>query len=215
LREPGQAFLQSEPRPLASELRLGKAALVAVSRNVLDPAPKQLTDAVTACLGAPALTAASWQLWRQAVEDNKPALIVALTHTDGAAHQSTLEIGGDTLETILLRRQHVCPEGAEGQPLVALLGCDTAGTADAYGEPIAVFRDRGAAVIVGTIATVFGGHAASVAELLVKELLPKQGAPPQRLGEAIRNVRRRGLLDNLLMALCIVAYGDADWRLTP
>jgi hypothetical protein len=213
LREAGQAFLQSEPRRQTSELRLGKAALVAVSRNV-DPAPQQLIDAVTARLGAPALTAASWQLWRKAVEDNKPSLIVALTHTDGGAHQTTLEIGGDTLETILLRRQHVCPEGAEGQPLVALLGCDTAGTADAYGEPIAVFRDRGAAVIVGTIATVFGGHAASVAELLVKELLPSEGAPPQRLGEAIRNVRRRGLLDNLLMSLCIVAYGDADWRLT-
>jgi hypothetical protein len=214
LREPGQAFLQSEPRRQTSDLRLGKGALVAISQNVVDPTPRQLIDSVTAHLGAPALTADSWRLWREAVEHNKPTLIVALTHTDGAAQQSTLEIGGDTLETILLRRQHVCPEGAEGQPLVALLGCDTAGTADAYGEPIAVFRDRGAAVIVGTIATVFGGHAASIAELLVKELLPSAGAPPQRLGEAIRTVRRRGLLDNLLMSLCIVAYGDADWRLT-
>jgi hypothetical protein len=214
LREPGQAFLQSEPRRQTGDLRLGKGALVAISQNVVDPMPRQLIDSVTARLGAPALTAESWQLWRKAVENNKPTLIVALTHTDGAAQQSTLEIGGDTLETILLRRQHVCPEGAEGQPLVALLGCDTAGTADAYGEPIAVFRDRGAAVIVGTIATVFGGHAASIAELLVKELLPSEGAQPQRLGEAIRAVRRRGLLDNLLMSLCIVAYGDADWRLT-
>jgi hypothetical protein len=214
LREPGQAFLQAEPCRGTSELRLGKAALVAVSKRVVDPTPQALIDAVTACTGTPALAPGSWQLWRRAVEDNKPGLIVALTHTDGAAHQSTLEIGGDTLETILLRRQHVCPEGGEGQPLVALLGCDTAGTADAYGEPIAVFRDRGAAVVVGTIATVFGGHAASVAQLLVGELLPPAGSPPQRLGEAIRNVRRRGLLENLLMSLCIVAYGDADWRLT-
>ena len=59
---------------------------------------------------------------------------------------------------------------------------------------------------------MFGEHAARVAVLLAQELVPN-GAPPQRLGEAIRALKRRALLDGLLMPLCVVAYGDADWNL--
>ena len=33
------------------------------------------------------------------------------------------------------------------------------------------------------------------------------------LGEALREVKRQALLDSLPMALCVVAFGDADWRL--
>ena len=43
-----------------------------------------------------------------------------------------------------------------------------------------------------------------------KHLSPKE---VQRLGEAMRTLKRRALLEDLLMPLCVVAYGDADWRL--
>ena len=54
-----------------------------------------------------------------------------------------------------------------------------------------------------------------VHDILAKLGLPAlpNGAPPQRLGEAMRALKRRALLEDLLMPLCVVAYGDADWRL--
>jgi hypothetical protein len=47
----------------------------------------------------------------------------------------------------------------------------------------------------------------------VEGLLPDHGAP-ERLGEALRALKRKALSDNLLMPLCLVAYGDADWKLS-
>jgi len=35
----------------------------------------------------------------------------------------------------------------------------------------------------------------------------------ERLGEVMLSVKRKAVLDGLLMALCVVAYGDADWKL--
>src|SRR5205085_2287190 len=74
-------------------------------------------------------------------------------------------------------------------------------------------RSRGAAVVIATIATVIGEHAARTAVLLTDALVPQDGATPQRLGEAMRAVKRQALLEGLLMPLCLVAYGDADWSL--
>jgi len=42
--------------------------------------------------------------------------------------------------------------------------------------------------------------------------VPSPGKEPC-LGEAMREAKRQALLESLPMALCIVAFGDADWRL--
>lgn len=77
-------------------------------------------------------------------------------------------------------------------------------------------------MVVSTIATVFGPHAVKVGEKLLAGLLAVQaqpaaapGADDQRcLGEVLRTVKRQALLvHSLPMALCVVAFGDADWRL--
>lgn len=112
-------------------------------------------------------------------------------------------------------------------PLLLLLGCDTASSAQQYANHVRYFRQAGAAVIVSTIATVFGPHAVKVGEKLLGVLLAIQrqsnaaaqaGTPRQAdavpcLGEALRDAKRQALLDSLPMALCVVAFGDADWRL--
>ena len=63
-----------------------------------------------------------------------------------------------------------------------------------------------------TIAKVFGGHAAAVAEQLVKGLTQETGQR-ERIGEIIREIKRQALIEGSLMALCVVAFGDADWKL--
>jgi hypothetical protein len=207
-----QFFLQSEPGRNSDELSLGGTALVARSSRVTDDDLKSVVEVLLTRLGKPPKTPATWTEWAAAVGGAEPPrLLLAMPHADGTPADMTLEIGGDTISTIDVKPAHLRKEG-EAAPLVALLGCDIAGTANDYTEHIVVFRERGAAIVVATIATVFGGHAASVARLLAEELIPN-GAPPQRLGEAIRALKRRALLDGLVMAMCVVAYGDADWRL--
>jgi hypothetical protein len=209
-----ELFLQSEPGRESCDLALGTASMLASSARVKeeDLAP------VAACLAqqtpASARKAATWEGWATIVASDKPGLIIALPHADGVGAHVSLEIGGDTLDTIQLQSRHLRPSPESPRPLVALLGCDTAGTARDYGNHVAVFRARGAAVVIATIATVFGAHAARTAALLAETLLPTAGEPPQRLGEAIRGLKRQALLQGLLMPLCVVAYGDADWRLT-
>ena len=209
---PRKVILQAEPGQGRIDLPLGGTALFASSARVPAEAQKLVTDALAASLGNTPQTAADWDGWMNIVEGVAPHLLLSLPHTDGSGANVTLEIGDSTLEAIEIEREHVLPHDESSRPLVALLGCDTAGTADDYGKHVAVFRDRGAAIVIGTIATVFGEHAARVGALLAQELLP-DGTPPQRLGEAMRTLRRRALLEGLLMPLCVVAYGDADWKL--
>lgn len=205
-------FLQSEPGRDTSDLPLGGTALFASSKRVPVAIQEAVERELETKLGAEPRTANNWSEWATIVGEAKPHLLIALTHTDGTGANVTLEIGGNAIGTIQIKEAHLRGGADIARPLVALLGCDTAGTANDYGESVVVFRDRGAAVVIGTIATVFGEHAARVAILLADELVPN-GAPPQRLGEAIRTLKRRALLDGLLMPLCLVAYGDADWRL--
>jgi hypothetical protein len=72
---------------------------------------------------------------------------------------------------------------------------------------------RGAAAVVGTIATVLAEDSAQVAARLMRGLTLSDAVPSRRLGEAIRELKRRALLDGELMPLCLVGFGDADWLL--
>ena len=208
-------YLQSEPGRTNDTLHLDGACVLGSSDRVQTADVTDLKKTLKQHCGKPPRYAKDWDEWETLVTKHHPTLLVALAHTDGKTSNVTLEIGGKRKRTITLRDTHVFPPPTKDRqpPLVALIGCDVAGTADDYGNHVLVFRARGAAVVIGTIATVFGQHAARVAQQLVAGMLPIGPPGPVRLGELIRDVRRQALLDNLLMPLCLVAYGDADWFL--
>ena len=52
-----------------------------------------------------------------------------------------------------------------------------------------------------------------VGEAIVARLIQTAEPDKIRIGEAIRDAKRAALLDSVPMALCVVAFGDADWRL--
>jgi hypothetical protein len=213
-KEGYEMYLQSETDSASGTLQLGGVGVFGASKRVTAESLVDLTAALDKRTGQAPSQATDWDTWLVAVRDNHPNFLLALAHTDGAGANVSLELGGKTIKSIQVKQQHVRSKGADPRPLVALLGCDTAGTADDYGQHVAVFRARGAAIVIGTIATVFGDHAVQVACRLVEGLLPEGAAPPERLGEALRALKRKALLDNLLMPLCLVAYGDADWKLS-
>jgi hypothetical protein len=205
-------YLQSEPTERRRTLSITGAAVVAASARVENSAFVPVISACTDQFGAVPLKAHNWENWAELVQQYEPHVLIALTHTDGDGIEATLEIGGNAIKSNQIKEKHVRSKGAKGYPLVALLGCDTTGTALEYGSHVRWFRRKGAAVVVGTVATVFGEHAAKMAEMFIKGLR-QHDTTPQCLGEVIRSIKRRALLDGLLMALCIVAYGDADWKL--
>jgi hypothetical protein len=208
-------YLQSEPTRTSDKLHLGGTSVLGSSKRVPAADIAALEKTLAKHCGTKPKLAKDWDDWEELVKKLHPPLLIALPHTDGRATDVTVEIGGETIKTITLRQTHVFPPPIDQYqaPLVALIGCDVAGTADEYGNHVVVFRDRGAGIVIGTIATVFGKHAAQVAAKLVEGVLPAGEAKPVRLGELIRKVRRDALLANLLMPLCLVAYGDADWIL--
>ena len=209
-----EVFLQSECASGRERLDIRGAAVVAASRRVQDESLEPILAALELGLGSPPQRARDWSEWANLVQQYGPNLLIALPHTDGHGAKATLEIGGKSIKSIQIKDIHVRPQAGANAPIAALLGCDTTGTAMEYGSHVAIFRRKGAAVVIGTIATVFGKHAARVAEQLVEGLKPrKNGDKPERLGEVMRSIKRKALLDGLLMALCVVAFGDADWKL--
>lgn len=165
----------------------------------------------------------SWEEWRAAVAEKKPVLLLALPHAGGTGTGISLEISGKTQRSNGINQQFVRAENAT-RPLVVLFGCDTAHTATveavtAYTRHVAVFRQADSALVLGTVATVLGEDAAKVATALVKRLV-EQAAKGQAdgggisFGEVLRDTKRQALIDSQMLAMCLVAYGDADWRLT-
>ena len=212
-REGYPVFLQSESGRDRRTLYLGGTVLVAGSNRIKKEMPGLVAHLQIAC-GVDVQHATDWKEWETMVGGHRPNLLVALPHTDGAVTRTTLELGEEPRKVTMVRRQHVCASDHVPGPVVALLGCDTLTTADEFSYQVMVFRDNGAAIVIGTIATVFGKHAVAVAQTLVTRLLAG-GDEPQCLGEIMRAVKRDGLRANLLMPLCLVAFGDADWKLSP
>ena len=138
--------------------------------------------------------------------------MLAFPHNEGTRQNVRLEIGGALLPTLRLPAEYVRSPDAP-PPLVMLLGCDTASTAEDYANHVRYFRQAGAAVVVSTIATVFGPQAVAVGEKIVKRLVGGEEGKFSRLGELIRDAKREALGESVPMALCVVAFGDADWQL--
>lgn len=211
-RDGRDMFLQSEPTRDRDTLGLSGTAVVAASKRVTAAEIKPVLTACKDRLGAAPQKAKDWEQWADLVAKFNPHVLLALPHTDGEGENASMEIGGVAIESIDITEAYVRRAGSDSYPLVALLGCDTTGTALEYGSHVACLRWCGASVVVGTIATVFGKHAAKVATMLIRGLRSGNGQP-DRLGEVIRSIKRKGLLQGMLMPLCIVAFGDADWKL--
>ncbi len=213
LGKPGGAevVIQSEPAEGRDRLDLGRCAVLGFSLQVPQDARAPLRELLSPRFDA-TLEAATWTAWKETIGQRKPALLVAFPHNEGRRQDLRLEIDGDFLPTLRLPREYVRPEGAP-PPLVFLLGCDVAGTAEAFSNHIRYFRQAGAAAVISTTATVFGEHAVTVGSKILARLLRAGGDEADQLGELILDARREAMLDSLPMALCIVAFGDADWRL--
>ncbi len=205
-------FLQSERERTTEELKLYGSVVIASSKNVHEDGRKMVVDALAPFPFVQATPVKDWAGWKAAVTADKPSLILTMPHADEELGEVSLEIGGEPKATMDIDTDYVRPDGSPVKPIVVLLGCDTAEATEDYSRHVQWIRARGAAVVVATISTVAGLQAPTAAALLAASILRRQGATFY-LGEAIRDMRREGLLANHLIPLALVAYGDADWKL--
>lgn len=157
-----------------------------------------------------------WSGWVQAVSAREPALLVLLPHHVREDGNSMLAIGADSkLKTTLIKEKHVIGEPAPTpppRPIAFLLGCETQDANISIERATAMFLRRKAVIVIGTIATVLGRHAAPTATELIDLLRDAQ--PGMTFGDVMLAARRRLLLGGNPMALAIASFGDADWRVS-
>ena len=166
--------------------------------------------------------APSWTQWRQSLEIRLPSVLLALPHHGVEGGLDYLEVGEEPLPTSerwlfrgQLIKEFVNPDRTEPGPIVLLLGCRTAAATEiGYADMARRFQQLPVSIVLGTLAKVLGRHAAPVAREIVAQLASVDD-PDSDFGTIMRRVRRRMLARGYLMALCLVALGDAEWRLNP
>ncbi|HEU0305062.1 MAG TPA: hypothetical protein VFR32_10840 [Gaiellaceae bacterium] len=156
--------------------------------------------------------AETWEEWVEGVA-RRPTLLVLLSHTTKEQSAAALEIGdGETCLGVQLLPTFVRASDDDA-PIVLLLGCETAVT-DELQSFVSRFQDLGAALVVGTTASVLGERAAPVARAIAAELAAaSKRRKPVAAGDLITSVRRKLLGKGELTALCLTAFGDAGWQL--
>lgn len=191
-------------------LRMEKIVFAAADEvNGEDP---DCVDDTLAALGGIAAVehAESWNRWSELVTESDPALLVALPHNLETTPFQKLRIAADQdLALNRIRQSHVAPQGSPiGSPIL-LFACNSANPDVRYHDFIARLRCLGAPLVVGTITYVLGTQAAAVAREFATQLWGRRGTTTS--GEVLRSVREAMLKDDNVMALALVAYGDADW----
>jgi hypothetical protein len=207
--------IRSHPTAKQESLRPPTVALFAAS-NLVDGKKKRQIEGVLKTLKRIADTATyaeTWEGWVETVGRNSPSLLVLLSHTKELQKDAALEIGEDEVCLLAQLNRDYIKGPSSGDPVVLLLGCETAVTDSGLQTFVSAFQDLGAAVVVGTIAPVLGQRAAPVARSIATELAAaSKRRRPISTGDLLLAIRRKLLAKGELTALCLTAFGDADWQ---
>jgi hypothetical protein len=220
----GDFVLQAEPTETRRVIELTGNSIFGASSRLEEEqagATSALHTQLSTVSPLPVARVGKWAEWKAEVENNRPSLIIALPHAEVESKEGEdydieyfLEIGGEFKQAGVISEtsaHYVLVEDAAA-PVVLLLGCNTSTPKSPVDSIVGHFRRGGAAVVVGTVGSVLGSHAAKVAAELVQALFEETEDQPRPLGELLRDVRRRCVGRGVLMALCVAAFGDADWR---
>lgn len=209
----GYGFAQ--PSQTGNALRPLKNVLFGASRKVrqVDIVPPNGIEALFTDAGMGFGQAMTWTDWTRKIGTEAPSMLVLLPHSlnaAGAADLPALEIGGTEMPSVRMDDSFVHGSGDE-RPIVLLLGCSTALPDIPFLSFVREFRFNGAAVTVGTLATIRGRQTVEFVREFLAQLkdVAQQGLT---FDEAILRVKRRMLAKGDPFVLSLVAYGDTGWR---
>jgi hypothetical protein len=214
--------MQSEPVDDRMELQVLRTCLYAASNRVDSVVPgqtKQFLDTLNSVSNNPGIMVSLWNDWAKEVASKHPTLLILMPHTleDETLKAPVMEIGtSDRLVSGHIRPGYVCTSPEDQPPIVALLGCETMVPYSKYMGFVPQFRRNGAALVISTMTTVLGRHVVPIASKLMGEIkmeLDEAEGHAISFGDVLLNVRRKMMLQGLPIVLCLIAFGDADWRL--
>ncbi len=206
------------PQPGADSLSPFKAAVLAASARVAETdltGPDGLLSALTA-LTPKVRLAKSWAAWQKDILA-KPAatLLVLLPHTDNSPdflNTPALEIQKKWLTSVQLNEDFVqAPTQTGPGPVVLLLGCSTALADVPFLNFVREFKEAGASIVLGTLATVHGTRATRFARTLLEKIKTK--GTGRAFDEILLEVKREMLADGDPFVLSLAAYGNSAWRI--
>jgi hypothetical protein len=221
----GRFHVAAERTAGRPRLRPIEAAVVAASGRVDADDVTELRDYAVSTLNLPARKAANWAEWVEVIRDMHPELLVAMPHNqaiDGGINSALMmgeppdDDADPTQETALLLGSvtpaHVHPGDEKPGPIVLLLGCNTQFQQGKLAGFAGEFRTKGAALTVGTLGELRVDQAPLAAQTLLEQIV----TPPRdanSVGDVILSTRRHLLGDGMIIALLLVANGDAEWLL--
>jgi hypothetical protein len=204
-------------------LRPVGSVLVAGSGRVDEADIEGLRDFAVAQLNVSAETAANWAEWVDLVRTIHPELLIAMPHNQVAArgNSSALMVGEPAddaanapVESELLAggvsEEYVQLSDDRPGPIVLLLGCNTQYLEGRLSGFAGEFREKGAALTIGTIGQLRADHAPVAAQDLLERIV-QPPANVTKVGELLLTARRQLLGNGMIMALLMVANGDAEW----
>jgi hypothetical protein len=214
----GEFRLQSEPIETRKNLNVLGSALLAASHRVDKKRVGGVENVRAALMKAinqdPALVN-TWTDWVTAIQEKKPSLLVLLTHTAKTDNLvQKLEISEEQWLTVTqLDEEYIRNPQENPAPLVVLMGCETGAPEIPLLGLVTAFRQLGAAIVVSTGATILGRHATPVTEEFVATLAESAKSGTASFGDVMLKVRQKAMAKGLPMVLCLMSYGDADWRI--
>ncbi len=171
--------------------------------------PPRLTPALPKSCSV-LLSPSDWDDWRRHVQLDRPTLLALVAHTDLLNNREVLEIGSGAHLTNAQIDERIV--GDNHPTIVLLLGCETAKPDLRMASFVTAFRHAKAAVVIATLTSVLGRHAAPIAVELIEKMDEYwRDARPITVGDAIADLRRSLLKKGLPAGLMITAFGDADW----
>lgn len=206
------------PQPGADSLSPFTAALLAASARVAteDLQGKDGLLSALSALSSKVRLVPSWQAWRKSILA-KPAasLLVLLPHTDNSPdflNTPALEIQKKWLTSVQLDSAYVLAPNLVGPgPVVLLLGCSTALADVPFLNFVREFKEAGASIVLGTLATVHGTHATRFARTLLEKI--KAAGDGRAFDEILLEVKRAMLAAGDPFVLSLAAYGHSSWRI--
>jgi hypothetical protein len=218
--------LLAEPATGRDRLSMFKGAAYAAS-DLVDQGRRgsieRVHSALDAVVNPPIDVDRTWDGWKARLKDGSRSLLVIICHTAEKRSSSgsvvQLEIGASGAEEWLAVNRVKGPyvvgtAKPPPTPVVMLIGCSTAVTKLPFQDPPGRFQYAGASIVLSTMSTILGRHAAAVTAGLINRLAALAAERDRTFGDALLQVRREMLADDVPMVLALAAFGDADWRLT-
>jgi len=171
-------------------------------------------DALAEVTRQPLTPAASWDAWREQVKAS-PSLLALLVHVerDKEADLQAIEIGKEDMLLVSQISDAYVRGDPAAQPVVLLVGCRTSLSDVEFQQFPVQFQRAGAALVLGTVATVLGSRAGPIMATLVRTIADMTARGDVPFGEALLAAKQALVARGELMAMCLCAHGDADWIL--